>query len=308
MANNSSQGYCYRAFGLTIGSSIEIPELLMAEGEGKCKPDVVIQPGTVPEALENPIKNGVRFQAKPGHFLLKVAKIARFYVSHGSRIVVEPLPGANGAEVRLFLLGSVLGALLHQRKQLPLHASSIKVDGKCVIFCGASGYGKSTIARAFVKRGYHLHADDICVIALDKNGLPFVYPGYPSFKLWEDSLLKIGEDPFFYSRIRGALKKFAVPAREQFNIKPLPIKKIYVLLPHNKTEIEISELSGMKKFNALKNQTFKRRFLKSLGNQKSHFKTVGIVSNHVPISYVYRPLKPFLLTELSDLLEKDFLG
>ena len=297
--------FYYQAFGLTIGSGIEIPELLPAEGEGK--PDVVIQPGIVPDELKNPKKTGVRFQVKPGHFLLKVDNIARFYVSNGRRVVVERLPGAGGAEVRLFLLGSVLAALLHQRKQLPLHASAIKANDKCVIFCGASGHGKSTIAQAFVKRGYHLHADDICVITLDKDDRPLVYPGYPSLKLWEDSLLKTGENPSIYPRIREKIKKFAVTARDRFNLKPLPIKKIYVLSPYNKSDIEISELSGMKKFNALRSQTYRCKFVNGLGNEAIHFKITGLVGKQVPLFLVYRPLKQFLLKELSDVLEEDFL-
>lgn len=299
----SAESYFYRAFGLNISSSIEIPEFVKAEG----KPDVNIRFENVPDSLEKPKKVGVRFQAKPGCLLLKVDNIAKYLVSNGSQVIVEKSPGAKDEEIRLFLLSSVCGALLHQRGMLPLHASAIKVKDKCVVFCGASGNGKSTIAKTFIDRGYDLHADDICVISVNKEGIPLIYPGYPQLKLWEDALIETGEKPTSYTRVRQVLDKFAIPANDKFNNKPLPLKKIYILHPCNKSEIEISALTGMKKFNALKNHTYRFKFLAGLEKEASHFKTAGYVGNWVPISRVQRPQKPYLLNELADLLEKDFL-
>ena len=41
-------------------------------------------------------------------------------------------PGASSRNVRVFLLGSAFGALLHQRGLLPLHANAVEVDGRAV--------------------------------------------------------------------------------------------------------------------------------------------------------------------------------
>lgn len=295
--------HIYRAFGLTIGSGIDIPELLRVKGE----PEVVIEAGSVPESLENPEAVGVRFQAKPGQFLLKVDRIAKYLVSAGCKIMVEAFPEAQERDIRLFLLGSVFGALIHQRGLFPLHASAIKVNSQCVVICGASGTGKSTTAKAFIKRGYHLHSDDICVVSAGKDGTPVAYPGYPRLKLWEDALEKIGMNAASYSRVRQMLDKFTVPVTNRFNQKPLPIKKIYVLSPWNREDIEMSELTGMEKFNVLKNHTYRFRFVEGLANQVSHFKTAGVVGRQIPIARVQRPRSLFLLEELADILENDFL-
>lgn len=300
---NAKYEYIYRAFGLIIGSGIEIPELPGAKEE----PDVVIEAGSVPESLENPRVVGVRFQAKPGHFLLKVDHIAKYLVSAGSKITVEAFPGAQEEDIRLFLLGSVFGAVIHQRGLFPLHASAIKVNSQCVVFCGASGTGKSTTAKAFIKQGYHLHSDDICVVSTGSNGIPMAYPGYPRLKLWEDALEKIGMDAASYSRVRRVLDKFTVPVTDRFNHEPLPIKKIYVLAPWNREDIEINELTGMEKFNVLKNHTYRFRFVEGLANQVSHFKTVGAVGRQIPLARVQRPRRLFLLEELADMLKNDFL-
>jgi hypothetical protein len=296
----------YRAFGLTIGSTVEIPELLPAV-EAVREPDVVIRRGPVPETLQSPKFSGVRFQASPGHFLLKVDNIARYEVSGGSRVTVEALPEAEERDLRLFLLSSVFGALIHQRGLLPLHASAIKVEDQCVVFCGASGSGKSTIAKAFIKRGYPLHTDDISVVSAGEDGMPVAYPGYPQLKLWEDALKKTGMAIASYTRVRRVLDKFAVPVPDRFHQEPLSIRKIYSLAPWMKGEIELSEITGMKKFNVLKRHTYRFRFVEGLEQEVSHFKAAGILGGAVPICGVRRPQNLFLLDELADILENDFI-
>jgi hypothetical protein len=304
MTNNISQGYCYRAFGLTIGSSIKIPELVPAEGV----PDVTVSLGKVPDFLGTPTRRGARYQTKPGQFLYRIDNIAKYLVSEGSEVIIETYPGVEDNSVRTFLLGSVFAALLHQRDMLPLHGSSIRVGDKCVIFSGLSGSGKSTTARAFIKRGYQLNADDVSVIAINREGIPIVYPEYPRLKLWKDVLKREGEDAESYTRVRRVLEKFSVPAREHFNHRALPLGKIYILSPYNKSNIEISPVTGMEKFNKLKRLTYRYKFIKGLETEVFHFKTAAYVCNFAPFSLVERPLKPFLLWELADLLEKDFGG
>jgi len=116
----------YHAFGLKIASAV--PFLDMPQTEGS--PDVTIVYGKTPESLSDAKIKGVRYQAGPGEFLLRVDNVARYYVSNGDHILIERDPDAADEEILLFLMGSAMGALLHQRNILPLHGSAIEDDGE----------------------------------------------------------------------------------------------------------------------------------------------------------------------------------
>ncbi|HYX07724.1 MAG TPA: hypothetical protein VE912_13430, partial [Bacteroidales bacterium] len=144
----------YSAFGLTIFSEHPLPELELSAG----KPDVIFRYGTVPEHLEKPDFTAVRFEASHGDFLLRVDGVARFRVKNGNEIIIDKKAEIQDHDVTLFLMGSAIGALLHQRGILPVHGSSVCRDGEAIIFAGVSGAGKSTLAGAFIKKGYQLLA------------------------------------------------------------------------------------------------------------------------------------------------------
>ena len=129
MQSSSHTKPVYHVFGLNIASAV--PFLDMPQTEGP--PDVVIAYGKTPESLSDAKVSGVRYQAGPGEFLLQVDNVARYYVSNGGHILIERDPDAADEEILLFLMGSAMGAILHQRKFLPLHGSSIEIDGELTI-------------------------------------------------------------------------------------------------------------------------------------------------------------------------------
>jgi hypothetical protein len=178
----------YRAFGLAIRSCLPLPELLPADSGPA---DVEVEYGEVPAELPDALARGVRFQAAPGRLLLQVDGVARYLVSGGSRVTIARDPAAGDEDVRVFLLGSVFGALLHQRDDLVLHGSAIEWDGAAVVFMGFSGAGKSTLAAAFRKRGRPILTDDLCVVRPDGSGRMLAHPGFPEAKLWLDSLQEL---------------------------------------------------------------------------------------------------------------------
>jgi len=298
--NELGQNAVYRAYGLNIQSALELPLLL----PGKGKPDVIIDYGTVPDNLPDAKGKGVCFQATKGKVLLSVPNIAKYLILNGDTIIIERQPETDDDSVRLFLLGSAMGALLHQRGLLVLHANAIVVDSGAVLFMGESGVGKSTTAAAFNQKGYPIAADDICAIDVNAEQ-PMLYPGFPQVKLWADACEKLGQDSAGLQRIRPQLEKYGLPLGEQFWSEPLPVKRLYILNTINTKEFFLEVLSGAEKFMALGNQTYRLNFMQSMGLDGSHLRQCTKVAARVPLLCVTRPSGWFLLTELVELISQD---
>jgi hypothetical protein len=293
----------FRAWGLNIVSCMDLPEFLAGKGGST---DVVVDYGVVPDSLEEVRFKGVRYQAAPGRFLLTVDGIARYLVAEGCKIVIQKAAGAEDDAVRLFLLGSAFGALLHQRGVLPLHASAIRANGKAVLFCGSSGIGKSTLAGAFFKKGYPVLADDICALSPGDDGIPMVLPGFPQIRLWADATRELEEDCTSLPKVRQELEKYGLPLQEGFCTKPTPLGRIYVLGTTNTDRFEMVPVNGQEKFNALMRSTYRFRFTEGLGSKPEHFNQCTAVGRHAEVRKITRPGRGFRLDELMELIEKDF--
>lgn len=252
---------------LWVNIDSAIPFLDMPQTEGV--PDVVVTYGKTPESLSNPKIKGVRYQAGPGEFLLQVDGIAGYHVSKGTNILIDRYLGATDEEVLLFLMGSAMGALLHQRNILPLHASAVQVDGKAVLFMGPSSIGKSTLAAGFQKRGIPLLADDVCAVTADENGSAKVISGFPRLKLWADTLSQLEKDEAGLMRIRlnqDFQKHFVL--FDYVCATPTPARSVFLLKDTNTDDFEVSELKGMDRIEPLLNHTYRPRFLEGLGGKK----------------------------------------
>lgn len=296
----------YYIFGLNILSVVPLPSRPVLHPQPDVTPDVVIKFGEAPEVLTNPQFNGARYQAGPGEFLLRIDGVARYYVQNGCRITITPEVGAGDDEILLFLMGLAMGALLHQRNVLVLHAGAIAVSGASVIFSGPSGVGKSTLAAGFHQRGYPFLADDVCAI-MTVNGCPAVIPGFPRLKLWADVLEKLDTDKAKLKSVRGSkhLEKYFLPI-DRIQDTPFPLRSVFVLETTNTAKMEVTVLKGAAKIAPLIANTYGLRFLEGLGGKKDHFKQCAAVAAKVAVYRTVRPDKGFLLNELMDLLEATF--
>ena len=196
----------YRVFGLKIRSELPLPELFSA-GDAAA-PDILIRSGSVPAAGEPGLK------AEGDSLVLTIQDVARYRVNGGREIIVDAEPGVPEGNLRLFLLGSAFGALLHQRQLLPLHANAVEVEGKAVAFMGESGAGKSTLAAWFHDRGHRVVADDVCVVRFDEQGRALAQPGLPRLRLWDEAMEATGRNAADFARSYSGdetFNKFDVP-------------------------------------------------------------------------------------------------
>lgn len=90
-------------------------------------------------------------------------------------------------------------------------------------------------------------------------------------------------------------------------MEPLRFRKVYVLSPGHDSRITLRPLEGMARFGAIRDNTYRKKFVDGLGQGRDHFRTVSAIGKFVSVCRVERPRKPFLLQELADRLEHDFM-
>lgn len=232
---------------------------------------------------------------------LRYTGVGTFRMLRGREVYVDAEPDASDFAVRLILTGPVLGLLLHQRRVLVLHASSIVAGAGAVGFLGASGVGKSTTAGAFHTRGYPLLSDDLLPVDLD-NGCVVARSGFPQLKLWPQALEALGDDVEGLARLRPELEKRARPVGDLFQAQPLPLARLYVLADGPRLAIEpIASADSTIEF--LRN-TYAATVPELMVNPWT-FESCSEVAERVSIRQLRRPATLTDLPELVRLVEKD---
>lgn len=294
----------YTAYGLVIQSELDFHELL----EGSGKPDVALRLGQVPARESTSENNPALFDIHKSEVLLNLHNIAKYWIKNGEEIVIEPAPGSDESEVRLYLFGVCFGILLHQRGILALHASAIKTARGSVLFAGPSGMGKSTLMTAFVNKGYCMLSDDVTGIILNHAGSPIVLPAMPRSKLWSDAVAHLGYELSSLPRLRQSEDKYELNLREHFAHLPVPLSHIYVLFDNQHEELELQPLDRLDSFQAVLHNTYREFFLDGLDKRTSHLKLAAAAARHARVRIFSRPRDLCQMDEVVELLEADFLA
>ena len=294
--------YKYHAFQLNIHSELYFPELLEQSVLDDFTADLTIKWGNVnPDGLDHPLMTRLFWQANEQMLWLHVPGVARFLVTQGSQITIHPYPAVDEESIRVFLLGSCMGALMMQRGLFLLHGNAVKIGEHCISFVGHSGAGKSTLSAAFFQRGYSILADDVCAVSHEGR----VLPSFPQIKLWTDSARQLNIETQPLRRIRPGIEKFAVPLGLQYQPTALPLKVVYVLHAHNQDKFSFTPISGMQKLKPLQNNTYRANYLKGLAQEKAHFGRCGRIASQISLVSILRPNDGFQLDKLVDLIEGD---
>ena len=284
---NRRQFSDYTVFGLRVRSTFLLPELFRARGPGE--PDVWIEE----QEEDGLVSAEAGLTQIEGGLLLRVPEIGQFAITNGDRVRVQAKPGAARSNVRLFLLGSALGALLHQRKMLPLHGNAVEIEGRAFVFLGPSGAGKSTLAAWFHDQGHRILADDVSVVDTNQKGEAVVQPGLPRLRLWQDALVASGRtsEGLQRSYIGTAEKfeKFDVPLDSSSMVhSAMKLGGIYVLRKGD--EVAFSRLSGIASAEALFAHTYRGSYVIAAGSQQSHWQSVMHLAARTPVFGATRPM------------------
>lgn len=215
----------YDLCGWRVASAVPLPDLPRWAGDRRA-PDVVIALGEVP-AFDAPVATTPLVQIDAaGRARFGVEGVADYLVEEGRRITVAPVLPADSSDIRLFLLGSGLGYLCHQRGVVPVHAATIEIDGEAVSFAGPSGAGKSTLADAFARRGHRILSDDVSPVDTTRG---LILPSLRRIRLWADALDNAGFDTAELERCRAGLEKYSRSLSDAPRAEPLPPRAIFHL-------------------------------------------------------------------------------
>lgn len=305
----------YLAFDLLWRSpGLHIPELPIADqpSPGSERATILIEPEPPrqwPDLLAGPHDTPF-LQMGRGDLRLTVEGIGRFRIHDGARIAWH----GEGEEVsdqdlRTFLLGSAVGALLIQRGMLVLHGNAVEKGGRAIVCLGHSGAGKSTLAYALMRQGWRLLADDL--VAITPEGL--VLPGIPRIKLWADAAKAFGLDPEALPPIRAGMHKYLLMGDAvQRAGEAVPLVALYLIHQRRHNEQEGGESTRITRITSqksaalmLRNQAFRPRFVRGLGQEGQNFMALARLLRSVPLATL--PLPATITAMGSWLADQDLL-
>lgn len=312
MASETEQP-CW-VFGLSwVSRGLAIPELplppktcswcelvpILIEPESPCQwPELPAGPHDTPF-----------LQMGQGDLRFTVEGIGRFRIHDGARIAWHREGEHVGdQDLRTFLLGSAVGALLIQRGKLVLHGNALEKGGQAIVCLGHSGAGKSTLAYALMQQGWRLLADDL--VAITPEGL--VLPGIPRIKLWHDAATAFGLDPASLTPICQGMQKYVLTGDAVHRASDaVPLVALYLIHQRRHDDMEeegsritriISQKSGAL---MMRNQAFRPLFVRGLGQEGPNFLALARLQRSVPLATL--PLPATIPAMASWLADQDLL-
>ena len=262
--------------------------------------------GETPQKLSNVLTEGAGFSLSRDAFLLSLPSGLRFHYAQGRGVCFSRSDKVADAEVRLFLNGSVYGAVAWINGFLPLHTSAIVCDGQIHAFTGESGAGKSTLSAALSARGLPLFADDVLVLDMrDKAGI-MALPGHKKLKLWGDAIgmtgLQAGE------QVMAGMDKYFVEPPLLDQSHPLPITDLYLLDDKAAQAPTLMPILGAERFTLVRSAFYRPEFCAVLSEKLGLFSHIARLANEIAIHRFDRPRNSALFNEGADFMAKAIRG
>ena len=212
--------------------------------------------------------------------VLEWRAVGRFTIRRGGGVEVRSARGVPVGVVRNLARGPVAAVRLRQLGYLVLHGSAVTIGRKAVVLCGASGWGKSTLAAALHRRGHRLLADDFAAIRIAPRG-PTLLAGPPLLKLWPDSLRALGLNPAALPRLHPLVNKRRVRTRRLAGARAIRLGRVVILAPG--APLEITALGHPEALVELLRHSYGARTFATL-HAADHFARCAALVRAVPIA------------------------
>lgn len=272
--------YRYQLAGLAFQAPIPLPELGAEQSDAR-EADVQIAAGAVPAPPHGPAPlGGMAWSSTSDCCLLDIHGVARFAVSGGRDIRFERTGGASDHLLRLYLLGSVLGALWHQRGVAPLHAGAVAIDGRAWAFVGQSGAGKSSLVVTMAACGAGYLCDDVCVVQITGEKGAYVWPGLARLRVSPEicELLALAGKPPV-----DPMGKYTLAPPWPRPQGTHPLAGVVVLeTDHDIAQPALDRLDSASALSALLTHTYRPEYL-SMEQRARHFGYCATAAGQVPV-------------------------
>ena len=175
-----------------------------------------------------------------------------------------PFINLTEAQIRLHILGSVSMIVATTKGYTCFHGSAVILNGKAVLFCANSGFGKSSIAAFFYTKGYPVLSDDVVNVKVEKNGKIYAFPSVPRIKLDEEGIARINISSHELEMIPTPRIKYSLPIF-QTHLQPSYELSAMVLLDFTAKTNNFTKTMGISKIRAISRQLFLKRNINFVG-------------------------------------------
>ena len=256
-------------------------------------------------------------QLDNGQSYLRWDDLFEFLIDADGRRIWWGWLGATSLEsLQVYLLGHALSFALIKQGYEPIHATSVVVDGNAIAFIGSSGFGKSSLAAAFLADGHPLLTDDMLLLTRTDRGYE-AQPGPRRIKLFPKMARRFVIGTANAVPMNNETEKLVLPLSAD-NCYPgsAPLRALYLLSPSRavsrKQPIQLSPLSTREAFITLVRGTFNPLVPGSERLERQYTESLGVASL-VPARRISYPrvlsLLPAvaqeILSDVTDILRAD---
>jgi len=289
----------YVAYGLNIASEYALSGPRSTHRHEP--PDVTIEAGRVDlHSVDGSLGVAPGIWASGRVLWFDVPDVAAFRVEDGRRIIVEGSPGADRAEIGLYLAGVALGTILMQRGLLVLHGNAVRVGQSAVVCVGHSGSGKSTVAAEFARRGYQVLSDDVAPV--DDSGRAL--PGIPRVRLTAEAMSALRFETGGLRPTGPDVKYEYLLPEPSFATDAAPVRWVYVLTP-GASGPHIEEVQGMDRLIHLHAHTYRFGLLQAMGMEVSHLHACADLARRANLAVVERSRADSCVEDVVDAILAD---
>ena len=306
--------YCYAAYGISIRSDVPLP---LARACDSSLAEVELKTHAAPLAPVIRCKIQQQFVSSSAFDVGSLAEGSNYVGLRGvGEILVSPdgrslachrYAQSSAESFNVYLLTQALSFALVKSGLEPLHATAVEIGGKAAVFLADCGFGKSTLAAAFLQAGHRLLTDDLLVLRRASAAL-LAHPGSPRVKLFPEMARKFLGDAIAGVPMNPHTHKLIVPLKEpRVSVHALPVGAIYALAPASeaaRTEVHIAAMNRKQAFVTLLASTFNRVILDS-SRLRRQFATTQALANTLPVKVLSYPRSLDYLPAVLDAVVSD---